>query len=101
MNLPYLYAMGEYSMQRAMKDFLEKSRLKGPIQAMQITGVWEEVMGKTVAKYTEKIELVQGSLYITTSVAPLKQELSFQKALIAGRINEKMGEYVVKEVIIR
>jgi hypothetical protein len=93
--------MGEYSMQRAMQDFLEKSRLKSPIQALQITAVWEEIMGKTVAKYTERIELVQGSLFITTSVAPLKQELSFQKDLIAGRINEKLGEYVVKEVVIR
>jgi predicted nucleic acid-binding Zn ribbon protein len=93
--------MGEYSMQKAMKEFLEKSRLKGPIQSMQISEVWEEVMGKTVAKYTEKIELVQGTLFITTSVAPLKQELSFQKAKIAKRVNEQMGDYVIREVVIR
>ena len=93
--------MGEYSMQKAIQTFLEKSRFKSDIQVLQIESVWEEIMGKTVARYTEKIELVQGSLFITTTVAPLKQELSFQKEVIAGRINEKLGEYVVRTVVIR
>lgn len=93
--------MGEYSMQKAIQEFLDKSKLKSNIRALQISSVWEEIMGKTVAKYTEKIELVQGTLFITTSVAPLKQELSYQKKLISGRINEKLGEYLVKDVVIR
>lgn len=93
--------MGEYSMQKAIQTFLEKSRFKSDIQVLQIESVWEEIMGKTVARYTEKIELVQGSLFITTTVAPLKQELSFQKDQIAKRINERLNEYVVRTVIIR
>lgn len=88
-------------MQKAIQEFLDKSRLKSNIRALQISAVWEEIMGKTVARYTEKIELVQGTLFITTSVAPLKQELSYQKNLISGRINEKLGEYLVKDVVIR
>lgn len=93
--------MGEYSMQKAIQTFLDKSRFKSDIQVLQIESVWEEIMGKTVARYTEKIELVQGSLFITTTVAPLKQELSFQKDQIAKRINERLNEYVVRTVIIR
>lgn len=88
-------------MQKAIQTFLDKSRFKSDIQVLQIESVWEEIMGKTVARYTEKIELVQGSLFITTTVAPLKQELSFQKDQIAKRINERLNEYVVRTVIIR
>ncbi|MER3463332.1 MAG: DUF721 domain-containing protein, partial [Chitinophagaceae bacterium] len=47
--------MGQYSIGDAIKQFLSKSRLKGDIQALQIENVWEDVMGKTVARYTEKI----------------------------------------------
>ncbi|HTJ14072.1 MAG TPA: DUF721 domain-containing protein [Dinghuibacter sp.] len=93
--------MGEYSMQNALKAFLDKSRLKFDIQALQIESVWEEVMGKTVSRYTERLELVRGTLFITTTIAPLKQELSYQKDLIAGRVNEKLGDFVVREVVIR
>ncbi len=42
--------MGEYSMQEALQQFLNSSRIKGGIQAMQIEDVWEDIMGKTIAR---------------------------------------------------
>ena len=93
--------MGEISLQDAIKQFLQKSRLKSGIQAMRIEDIWEELMGKTIAKYTEKIQIINSTLFITTSVAPLKNELLYQKETIIERINEAMGEKVVKEVIIK
>ena len=93
--------MGEISLQDAIKHFLQKCKLKCGIQALRIEEVWEEVMGKTVAKYTDKIQLINATLYITTSVAPLKNELLFQKEKIIERVNEALGEKLVKEVIIK
>lgn len=92
--------MGTYSLGDALKEFLQKSRLKGSIQALQINDVWEEIMGKTIAKYTDKIQIHGSTLYITTSVAPLKQELLYQKDKIRQRVNEALGENVIREVII-
>ena len=71
--------MGEVSIQEAIKQFLNKSRLKSGIQSLRIEEVWEEVMGKTIAKYTDKIQVINNTLYISTTVAPLKNELLFQK----------------------
>ncbi len=93
--------MGEISLQDAIQQFLQKSRLKSGIQALRIEEVWEELMGKTIAKYTEKIQIINHTLFITTSVAPLKNELLFQKEKIIERVNEAMGEKVVKEVVIK
>jgi predicted nucleic acid-binding Zn ribbon protein len=93
--------MGEYSLGDAMRFFLKQSKLKGSIQALQIEDVWEQLMGKTIAKYTEKIHIHGGTLYITTSMAPLKQELLYQKDKILHRVNEALGENVVKEVVIK
>ncbi|MEO5995675.1 MAG: DUF721 domain-containing protein [Chitinophagaceae bacterium] len=92
--------MGEYSLGEALKEFLSKSKLKTYVQAIQIEEVWEKIMGKTIAKYTEKITIMGDKLYITTYVAPLKQELMYQKEIIIQRVNEALGEKVVKEVII-
>ncbi|MBS1915512.1 MAG: DUF721 domain-containing protein [Bacteroidetes bacterium] len=93
--------MSEYSLGDALKKFLNQSRLKGEIQALQIEEVWEKLMGKTIARYTEKIQIHGNTLYITTSVAPLKQELIYQKEKIIQRVNEAMGEKVVKEVVVK
>lgn len=96
----YLRHMGEYSLGEAIKEFLSKSRLKSYVQAIQIEEVWEQIMGKTIARYTEKIAIQGDKLFITTYVAPLKQELLYQKDTIIQRVNEALGEKVVKEVII-
>ncbi len=93
--------MSEYSMKEAMKKFLESSRIKGGIQALQIEDVWEEIMGKTVARYTDKLQIIGDKLIITTNVAPLKNELKYQKDKIRQRVNEALGQKVVNEVIIQ
>jgi hypothetical protein len=93
--------MGEYSIAEALKQFLEGSRIKGSIQAMQIQDAWEDIMGKTIARYTDKIQIIGDKLFITTNVAPLKQELIYQRNKIRDRVNEALGQKVVNEVVIQ
>ena len=93
--------MGQYSMGDAIKQFLNSSRLKGSIQALQIEEIWEQLMGKTIAHYTDKISIINHTLFIATQVAPLKQELLFQKEKIKLRVNEALGTDEIKEVVIQ
>lgn len=93
--------MAEYSISEAMKKFLDGSRIKGGIQALQIEDIWEEIMGKTIARYTDKLQIIGDKLIITTSVAPLKNELIYQKEKIKQRVNEALKQRVVNEVIIQ
>jgi len=93
--------MGEFSFKDAMQQFLNQSRIKGDIQAMQIEEVWEKIMGKTISRYTDKLQIFGDKLVITTHVAPLKQELLYQKEKIIQRVNEALGQRVIKEVIIQ
>ena len=93
--------MAEYSIKNAIQQYLDKSRIKGDIQAMQIEDAWEEIMGKTIARYTDKLQIIGESLIITTHVAPLKQELIYQKDKIIQRVNEALGQRVVREVVIQ
>jgi hypothetical protein len=91
----------EVSIGEALKEFLKKSRLKNGVQAMQIEEAWEKIMGKTIANYTDKIEIINSTLFISTSVAPLKNELVYQREKIIERVNEELGERVIKEVVVR
>ena len=93
--------MGEYSLGDALRKFLDQSHLKGSIQALQIEEVWEKIMGKTVARYTDKIKIHGHTLYVNTAIAPLRQELLYQKDKIRQLVNEALGENVIKEVVIK
>jgi predicted nucleic acid-binding Zn ribbon protein len=93
--------MGELSMQDAIQQFLRQSRLKPGIQALQIEDVWEQIMGKAIARYTDKIQIINHTLFISSTVAPLKNELLYQKEKIMERVNEALGEKLVNDVVIR
>ena len=93
--MPDAISLGE-----ALKRFLDKSKIKPAIQSMQIEDHWEKVMGTTIAKFTDRIEIRNGTLFIYTQMAPLKNELVFQKDLIIKRVNESMKETVVREVVV-
>ena len=93
--------MGQYKIGDAIKQYLNQSRLKGEIQALQIEDIWEKIMGRTVARYTENLKVIHKTLFVTTHVAPLKQELNFQKEQIKLRINEALGDKVIENVVIQ
>lgn len=93
--------MAEVSLQEALQQILQNSRFKSRIQAMQIKDMWEELMGKTIANYTDDIQLIDHKLMITTHMAPLKQELIFQREKIKNRLNEMLNEHAIHEVIVK
>jgi predicted ATP-grasp superfamily ATP-dependent carboligase len=93
--------MAELSIGEALQAFLKKSKLKTGVQAVQIGEVWEKIMGKTVAKYTDKLQIIGSTLFVTTTIAPLKNELLYQKEKIIELVNEALGEKVIKEVVVK
>jgi hypothetical protein len=93
--------MSEYNIGDALNNFLKKSNLRNGIRAVQIEAVWEDIMGKTIARYTEKLQIINHTLFIQTSVGPLKQEIVYQKVKIIQRINEVFGERVISEIVVK
>ncbi|SCC54060.1 Protein of unknown function [Chitinophaga costaii] len=101
--MPYIchMAYGSISIGDALRDYINKSRMKPRLTEVRIQQNWEQLMGKTIARYTQQIQLIDGKLIITSNVAPLKQELNYSKDKIIQLVNEMLGEVAVYEVIIK
>lgn len=93
--------MAQYSLKDALQEFLRGSRIKGDIRALQIEEIWESMMGKTVARYTDKIRILGDKLFIHTTMAPLRNELIYQREKIRQKVNEALGENAINEVVIQ
>lgn len=93
--------MDEISLGDALRDYLRHSPFRDKMNEYRIQNLWEKMMGKTIAHYTDSIKLIQNRLIITTSAAPLKQELSYSKEKIKERMNEALGEHIIEDVIIK
>lgn len=93
--------MGQYSIGEAINLLFEKSRWKPKVNELRMRQEWEEIVGKTIAKYTRNIALFNQVLTIYTDVAALKQELLLGKEQLVTRINEYFEERVVEEIMIK
>ncbi len=93
--------MSEYHIGAALKNLINKSNLKNGIRSVQIEEVWQQIMGSTISKYTDSVQIINGTLFINTSVGPLKNELMYQKEKIMERVNEALGEKVITNVVIQ
>jgi predicted nucleic acid-binding Zn ribbon protein len=91
----------EISISAAMQMYLKRSGLKGKMLAVYVASIWEKIVGKTIANYTQKIEIFNGTLIIHTNVAVLRTELGYQKNKIMQLINEELKEDLINEVIVK
>ncbi len=93
--------MSEMKLGQALNAFIDKSRMKKDVQVFRLNEAWESIMGKTIARYTDKIQVIDKTLFIHTTIAPLRQELMYQKPQIIERVNEHLGEGSITDVVIR
>jgi hypothetical protein len=87
-----------------IKDVLQlfihsNKKLEEGYQSTIIEDVWKNKMGNAIASYTTKIQLKEGTLYITLSSAPLRKELMMGKTKIIDLMNEALEGHFVKEVL--
>ena len=80
---------------------LRADGLETPLNEYRASMAWAEVMGQMIAKYTSKVEVRGGVMYLSITNAALRQELMMSKASVAARINEHVGAQVVQQIIIR
>jgi predicted nucleic acid-binding Zn ribbon protein len=93
--------MPTYSIGEALSLLLEKSKWKPKMNEVRLRTEWEQIVGKTISRYTRNINLVDKKLTIFTDVAALKQELMFGKEHLINTINKHFEETVVTDIVVR
>jgi hypothetical protein len=91
--------MKDFSLDKAINQMLGESRWGQRYMAISIENDWETIMGSTIAKYT-KLRIQQKKLFVSTDVAPLKNELSLNKKGIIEKINAFYKKEIITEVVI-
>ena len=82
-------------------DFINQDKIKPKYFQTSINSVWKELMGEMVAGYTSSIKVSGNKLILVITSGPLKHELAYNKDKLIQKINERMGEDYIKEIIIR
>lgn len=75
--------------------------MKGVKEEHSALKVWQDVVGETIAKMTEVEKFVRGILYVRVHNPSWRNELSFRKKNIIGKLNEAVGKAMVKDIVFK
>lgn len=93
--------MAEYSVGEALKLLMARSSWGARANEIRLKQEWENIAGKTIARYTTNIQLSNRVITIHTDVAPLKQELILGKEVLINKINEYFKETLVLDLKVQ
>jgi hypothetical protein len=86
-------------LKEAFKELLDTYRINDKYNQASIVAFWEKLMGKTIAKRTDKIYFKGKTMFIEISSAPLKHELSLSKSKMIDLIKKEFGQGVVDDIV--
>ena len=67
----------------------------------KVEDAWRAEMGDMINGYTKRFFLRNGRLEVTLTSAPLRAELSMSRNKVIKLLNEKIGEKIVTELILK
>ncbi len=87
-----------------LSDLLQQYGLTQRLKEFQIVEYWPEVVGEQIAKITQAREVKDGRLYVEVSSldnasSAWRNELYFLKADIIAKLNKKIGQNIIHDIM--
>ncbi len=84
-----------------IKDYLKESNIGKKLTEIQLINSWEEIVGKEIARRTEKIYIRNNKLFVHFTSSVVRNELLLHRETIRARLNEHAGEEIIKEIVLK
>ncbi|NDV64994.1 DUF721 domain-containing protein [Bacteroides sp. 224] len=84
-----------------INQYLRQESLEGPLNERRLLNSWGEVLGPTIASYTQELYIRNQTLYVHLTSASLRQELMMGRELLIQSLNQKVGASVITNIIFR
>lgn len=84
-----------------VKDFLDDVPHRKRLKRGMILSLWSDIVGEAITEQTENIHFEHGNLVIHVKNPAWRNEIHMKRFNIAKRLNDKVGEKVIKEIVVR
>ncbi len=81
-----------------LKEYIKSNRIERKLKEMDAVQSWESLLGKTIARYTRNISVVNKVLYVEISSSVVKNELIMMREEICRKINENAGDEIIHRI---
>lgn len=84
-----------------IRTYLRQESLESPLNEYRLVNAWPEVVGPTIAKYTDGLFVRNQTLYVHLTSAVLRQELMMGRDLLVRNLNRHVGAQVITNIVFR
>ena len=91
----------QQSIGAVIRKLLKNQKLEGRLKELDVLKLSEELLGKNLMKYINDLSVKNGTLIIKVKSAVVRNALSYQKSEIIKKINEQVGNEILKEIILK
>jgi predicted nucleic acid-binding Zn ribbon protein len=87
------------SLKEVIDAMLDTYKLKGKFDESKLINSWQAMMGKPIAKRTEKMYIKDRVLFVKLNSAPLRQELTMSKSKVLEILHRDFDKDMVIDVL--
>lgn len=85
----------------AITDYIKEMNLGEKLNEASVINSWEEIVGKAISSRTSRVCIKDHVLYVYLKSSVVRNELFMLREALKERINGKMGEEVIREIVLR
>lgn len=85
----------------ALKNFLDDFPHRKRLKRGMILSMWDKTVGERIAEQTENVHFEYGNLIVHVKNPAWRQEIHMKRFSIAKKLNDKVEEKVIKEIVVR
>jgi predicted nucleic acid-binding Zn ribbon protein len=89
------------SLAEVMNDYIKEMNLGKKLKEIDIIDSWEEIVGKAIASRTSKVYIKDNILYVNLKSSIVRNELIMIKEALREKLNNRSGEEVIKDIVLR
>ncbi|HEX2969195.1 MAG TPA: DUF721 domain-containing protein [Bacteroidales bacterium] len=89
------------SMAEAISDYIKEMNFGEKLNEASVINSWEEIVGKAISSRTSKIYIKDHILFVHLKSSVVRNELLMLRQALMEKINGKMGEEVIKDIVLR
>ena len=84
-----------------IQEYLKALKIDDKLKEVKLIKSWDEVVGKTIARSTNEIFIKNRKLFVKLNSSVIRNELFMLREGLKKALNDKVGEEVIDEIILK
>ena len=84
-----------------LRNYIQEMRMERKLKEVDAMQSWEELLGRSIARYTTKLYISNKVLYVQISSSVVKNELMMMREEIRRKMNENAGGVIIEKIVFK